>query len=136
MSIDLAMHLALKSHEGQRYGDRPYSCHLEQVVSSVSVGTNDERLVQVAWLHDILEDTNVHADTVYHLFEDNVVAAVHAMTRLKDETKEEYLHKCKSNPMARIVKIHDSLCNLTESVKRYDQKRIKKYSEQIAFLAE
>lgn len=128
------MHLAWKYHEGQKYGNLPYSHHLQEVADSVAGGTTDERLIQVAWLHDILEDTTMPLLTLYTLFEDNVAKAVEDMTRKQGMERNLYLATCKANPMARIVKIHDSLCNLRASVMRFDQKRIKKYTEQIAYL--
>jgi (p)ppGpp synthase/HD superfamily hydrolase len=117
------------------YGNKPYTVHLEQVAASVKQGTTDERMVIVAFLHDILEDTACTPTVLAAFFEDNIVHAVVAITRTKGETKDAYLAKVKANHMARIVKIHDSLCNLRASVMRFDAKRIKKYTEQIAYLA-
>lgn len=134
MSIELAKYLALKYHAGQMYGDLPYSHHLQEVADSVAAGTTDERLIQVAWLHDILEDTPMQLLTLHTLFEDNVAQAVEAMTRKQGMEKSLYLATCKANPMARMAKIHDSLCNLRASVMRFDQKRIRKYTEQIGYL--
>jgi (p)ppGpp synthase/HD superfamily hydrolase len=136
MSIDiqLAQSLAAKYHAGQKYGTVDYTCHLEEVANSVTLGHTDERLIVVAWLHDILEDTTCVVPTLQELFEDNVVVAVEAMTRGRNEDKQQYLLRCKANPMARIVKVHDSLCNLRASVMRFDPKRIQKYTQQINFL--
>lgn len=131
--IVLARELANKFHAGQMYGSDPYTKHLFEVSESVARGTTDERLIVVAWLHDILEDTACTDALLFSLFEDNVVKAVIAMSR-GDCSKEEYLEQVKANPMARIVKIHDSLCNLIASTMRFDAKRIKKYTEQINFL--
>lgn len=134
MSIDLARQVACRFHAGQKYGDAPYYHHLQDVADSVAAGTTDERLIEVAWLHDSLEDTAMLSGTLYALFEDNVAKAVEAMTKQAHETRAEYLDRCKANSMARIVKIHDSLCNLRASVLRYDEKRIKKYTSQILYL--
>ena len=131
---ELARHLACKYHAGQMYAEAPYSKHLQEVAESVTEGFTDERLTTVAWLHDILEDTSCSVATLRELFEDNVVDAVIAMTRGKTEDKAAYLARCKANPMACRVKVHDSLCNLITSTMRFDAKRIKKYSEQINFL--
>jgi (p)ppGpp synthase/HD superfamily hydrolase len=132
--LNLARNLAWKFHAGQMYGNEPYTVHLTEVADSVEAGTTDERLVLVAYLHDILEDTACTAETLSALFEDNVVSAVVAITRSKDESKADYLLRVKANPMARMVKLHDSFCNLRASLMRFDAKRVKKYTEQIAFL--
>ncbi len=134
--VDIAKALAIKFHSGQNYGQEPYLVHLQQVAESVRTGTTDERMLVVAYLHDILEDTDCTEETLAHLFEDNIVNAVVAITRTQgDTTKEAYLKKVKANHMARIVKIHDSLCNLRASVMRFDARRITKYTGQIAYLA-
>lgn len=137
MSHDIAIAkvLADKYHAGQMYGKDPYTAHLEQVAYSVAEGTTDERMVVVAWLHDILEYTDCSVEALRILFEDNIVDAVIAITRPQDMEKQLYLQRCKANPMARMVKIHDSLCNLRASVMRFDSWRIQKYAYQINYLA-
>jgi (p)ppGpp synthase/HD superfamily hydrolase len=121
------------------YGDRTYYCHLREVKDSVLDATAFKEplddLLQVAWLHDILEDTKMLKETLAVLFNASVVAAVVAMTRIPGEDRIAYLDRCKANSIARIVKIHDSLCNLRASVMRFDQARIRKYTEQINYLA-
>lgn len=132
--LNLAWCLADKFHAGQLYGDKPYRFHLEEVETSVAIGTTDERMRVVSVLHDIIEDTDCTVDLLSQLFEDNIVYAVIAITRVGEEGKMDYLHKVKANPIARMVKIHDSFCNLRASIERFDAKRIKKYTEQINFL--
>lgn len=95
----------------------------------------DERLAIIGILHDIIEDTVCTADTLIALFEDKIVEAVIAMTKRQDQTREEYLERVKSNPLAKKVKLVDSMCNMRESILRGDMKRVKKYADQIAFLA-
>ena len=133
--VDIAKALAIKFHAGQSYGNDPYTHHLAQVADSVRTGTTDERMVVVAYLHDILEDTDCTVQTLSALFEDNIVDAVVAITRREGGSKEQYLRDVKANHMARVVKIHDSLCNLRASVMRFDACRIKKYTDQIGYLA-
>lgn len=132
----LAMALAEKFHAGQQYGDEDYTYHLVQVETSVRDACTDERLRVVAVLHDILEDTPCTLEILRALFEDNVVDAVDALTKRADDTKEGYIAKVKLNAMATTVKIHDTLCNLTESVNRNDVKRIVKYADQLKKLVE
>lgn len=56
--------LATKWHEGQLYGGKPYTFHLEYVANLVRLYSSDERLQAVAWLHDILEDTPMTLDNI------------------------------------------------------------------------
>lgn len=132
--VAIARALTYKFHRGQTYGNDPYTVHLEQVADSVRTGATDNRMIIVAILHDILEDTLCTEGILFSLFEDNIVHAVIAITRMPSQTKQDYLEAVKKNHMARIVKIHDSLCNLRSSVMRFDARRIKKYTDQIAYL--
>ena len=134
--VGLASNLIEKFHAGQKYGDGPYTDHLYQVYNSVCIGSTDERLQVVALLHDILEDTDCTEALLRQLFEDNIVDAVVALTKQEGELRGDYLVRVKKNAMARIVKMHDTTCNLKESLSRMDKKRIAKYADQLRFLVE
>jgi (p)ppGpp synthase/HD superfamily hydrolase len=55
--INKAKEFAIKHHGEQKYGDRPYSFHLDQVVSYlVPYG---ETAQVIGYLHDVVEDTDV-----------------------------------------------------------------------------
>lgn len=45
------------AHYKQKYGDKPYFNHLNQVYQKVKQYTNDENILAAALLHDVLEDT-------------------------------------------------------------------------------
>lgn len=134
-SINLASFLALQFHAGQTYGIHNYSYHLTAVVDSVNrENSTDDRLTIIAWLHDILEDTLCKEDTLRNLFDNDIVDAVVALTRNSDESKSDYITRVKKNELARFVKKHDTMCNLTESFYRGDNRRIKKYTAQLSEL--
>ena len=132
---ELALTIATKFHSGQKYGKEPYTVHLLAVADSVSCHS-DDRLPIVAVLHDLLEDTDCHVSVLYGLFEDNVVKAVEAISKQEGESYEDYITRVKNNPLAKVVKMHDTKCNLSESLKRLDMKRVMKYSKQMNLLAE
>lgn len=132
----IAWALANRFHAGQQYGKEPYTYHLKLVHQSVAHCNHDERLEIIAILHDILEDTDCPPTVLAALFEDNVVDAVHALTKGKEEARSDYIARVKANPLALIVKRHDALCNLTESLRRGDQKRVRKYSQLLIDLSE
>lgn len=125
---NMAWGLAIKFHAGQLYGKAPYTKHLQDVVNSLE-STHDERLIIIGILHDILEDTSCPPEVLTTLFEDKVVDAVWALTKGKDEARSAYLARVKANPLALVVKRHDALCNLTESMKRGDMRRVSKYAD-------
>lgn len=138
--LNLAEQVALKFHAGQKYGeDEPYWHHLGFVVSIVKqMNPADDRLPVIGWLHDVLEDTECSGELLGLLFDGDIVDAVIAMTKgfyKTSETKDEYLIRCKANPLARQVKMADSFCNLQRSMQRVDLKRVQKYGSNLAFLA-
>lgn len=62
----------------------------------------------VALLHDIIEDTNVTASDLLDAgFPPTIVEAVLSVTRNEDESYEDFVIRSKSNPICRLVKIHD-----------------------------
>lgn len=145
--LELANHIALKFHAGQKYGDEDYDYHLEQVFDAVWKATDghDERLLAIAWMHDILEDTGCTVEVLQALFDKDIVKAVVALTfqfkgggdypDCRGESREQYLMRVKTSALAHTVKFHDTWCNLKESYGRQDFTRIKKYGNQLAFLA-
>jgi (p)ppGpp synthase/HD superfamily hydrolase len=64
--------------------------------------------VAVAWLHDVIEDTEVSfRDLILCGFSMEIVAAVDAMTKRNSEPVEEYFSRVRANPLARMVKAAD-----------------------------
>lgn len=62
--------------------------------------------------------------------------AVVSVTKIKGESYKDYIKRVRANDLALKVKIADTLCNLEESVKIRDMKRIKKYTKQLELLCE
>lgn len=133
--LELARALAQKFHAGQMYGREPYMYHLEMVTASCG-RENDDRLQVIAMLHDIIEDTDVTYDMLLMMFGKDIANAVKALTKDSGDPYAMYIDRVKENELARIVKMHDTLCNLEESMVRRDTKRIMKYSKQLQLLAE
>jgi len=50
---------AARAHAGQLYNGSPYTVHLDEVVELVATETDKRVAVEAAYLHDVLEDTNV-----------------------------------------------------------------------------
>lgn len=134
-NFELAKTIAAKYHKGQMYGKRDYMYHLEMVAASL-MGEFDERLSIIGILHDILEDTTCPQSLLFELFEDNVVNAVVALSKVDGESYDDYIVRVQSNPLALKVKMHDTKCNLEESLMRADMKRVRKYAKQMLLLAE
>jgi len=125
---------------GQKYGNSPYDYHLQQVEIEVSeiLGYNHPYLVIhqiVANGHDLFEDTDVDAEYLRHQgFSEIVIEAIEAITKRNNESRKDYIERVKLNPIARAVKIADSLSNLTHSVRDGSIGRIKKYTSNLVML--
>lgn len=144
--LELAVSLAKDKHYGQMYGKHDYIVHLQDVADMVKemVG-NIEDLQIIAYLHDIMEDTGVCENTLNVLFDSVITNAVKALSksyidwsglRVGDTGYINYIKRVKKNPLALIVKIADTTCNLAQSQLDSDTKRIEKYSRQLALLQE
>lgn len=130
-NLDSIRLLAYDAHFGQfrRDGITPYINHPKAVADRVK---GDDISEAVAWLHDVLEDTDYTvADLRAKLVPDNVIAAVELMTHPHGEPYEDYLKRIKTNPLATKVKIADMLANLSDSP---TERQIKKYARGLLFL--
>lgn len=140
MSITYEAHLlAKKYHEGQLYGDVPYLDHLYAVAESAAENYHkcaEDQIFAIGLLHDILEDTACTREELLEIFGIDITRAVIALSKFKGETYTDYILKVRENAWALHVKTHDTLCNLTESVKQGDKRRILKYSRQLILLTE
>lgn len=119
-------------HQGQKYGDQDYfGAHILKVVQSLKSSGASLLAIQVGYLHDVVEDTEVTIDEICGVFALEVAEAVDAITKREGESRNEYLKRCLKNPVARFVKLHDAWCNLNQSVASADAKRIRKYSNTV-----
>lgn len=137
--VDNAYHLALKWHEGQMYGNEPYVTHLADVVRSLySVHGEDADpvVIATAWLHDILEDTDCPDSELFMACGPDVTCSVIYLTKFDNESREEYIDTLKADPIALEVKKHDTLANLTASVRSGEGGRIRKYAQQMLLLVD
>src|SRR5688572_17539182 len=57
--VEFALHYAKYRHGDQKWSDKPYSYHLEQVLARVAAtGCRDEDVLCAAILHDVMEDND------------------------------------------------------------------------------
>ena len=89
----------------------------------------------VAQIHDNLENSDeFDSEYLYKVFGVEITDAIIAITKDKNESRNQYIERVKQNKSALKVKICDTICNLEESIKIQDAKRIIRYSEQLAKL--
>lgn len=75
-AIVTAREFAVRAHGGQRYGEHPYVVHLDEVAGIALQAALDLQrdmvvvasVVTLAYLHDVLEDTNVLQDEISKKF--------------------------------------------------------------------
>jgi len=133
-----AQEIATKAHEGQfrRDGVTPYIKHPEEVASFFHKGTS---LWQIAWLHDVLEDTSWTENDLREAgIEYFVIEAVKLLTHRKDVSYEGYIQLLIEDlgltaaaDCAKKVKLIDIAVNLGDSP---TPKQVKKYAEALKVL--
>lgn len=114
-----AERFAIKKHGSQQYAGKPYSFHLQAVVSNVKIRMKGDPLlstyVAVAWLHDVMEDCGVTFKEIQDEFGLCIAECVQRLTKIEGEGYEAYLAGCIVSAIAREVKICDTMANLTQS---------------------
>ena len=131
-----AYEIAKKAHLGQvdKAGEA-YIKHPEKVASFVK--TDEEKAV--AYLHDVIEDTELTLEDLYEYgLSKEVIEAVDIITKKRGEDYQSYLNSVKNNKLARAVKLADlrhnsDLTRLTKVTEK-DIKRKEKYQKAIDFL--
>lgn len=121
IEYEFATRLAILAHTKQKYGPHPYSYHLEQVEMVLNrFGFVDDWDLRIAaWLHDIIEDTQISYDMLCSQFSVEIVDIVYAVTnemgRNRKERFEKTYPKIKANKKALILKLADRIANIEYS---------------------
>jgi hypothetical protein len=104
-TIEKALQIAAKAHEGQKDKEGlPYILH--PLRAMMKVEGEDTQIVAI--LHDVVEDTSVTIDALRQAgFSEKVIDAVVCVTHRQDESYADYVVRCKSNEVARRVKLAD-----------------------------
>lgn len=158
VSLIHARKIAMKAHENQVYGNKPYMYHLNQVCEFVTQVNSRTEIMEIAnktgwaedfdhrqiasllqtcaFLHDILEDTEWTEEMlISEGFNDMVVDTVVSVTKLPEEDKQTYLERLCKNPWAVLVKKADSFANLQNCLAEGRTKGIIKYTENLLWLS-
>ena len=110
-----AKEFAIKAHGDQKYGDEPYSFHL-QMVRNVLIEFNftDEDYMCAAWLHDCLEDTDATRIELEELFGSTVADFVFSVSGFGHNRKArnaDIFNKLSQNTKAIPLKLADRIAN-------------------------
>ena len=110
--LKIAEQIAREAHKGQKrpIGNEDYITHPEFVAKLVG---DDIELQIVAWLHDVLEDSNLtFKDLLDKGIPHHLACSVDYLTRKKDQNYKNYILGIKEDEIATEVKIADLKHNL------------------------
>ena len=135
MFKELALQIAQKAHAGQvDKAGKDYILHPMTVASYMDTDTEKT----IAYLHDVLEDTDVTVDALREIFPNEIVDTLITLTHRKDESYFEYIQKVSKSKLAKKVKVADLLHNLDitriKEPTKQDYERLEKYKKAILYL--
>jgi len=128
-----AREFALKHHGEQKYGEHPYLVHLDAVAELVQ--QYGEPAVVIAYLHDVIEDTEVSFRDVKKEFGSFVADCVAVLTDEPGEDRKERKGKtyskmarvCGETEIALLVKAADRLANMRACVADKKERLLRVY---------
>lgn len=135
MYQELALQIAQKAHAGQvDKAGKDYILHPMTVASYMDTDTEKA----IAYLHDVLEDTDVTVDELRNMFQNEIVDTVITLTHRKDESYFEYIQRISKSKLAKKIKVADLLHNLDitriKEPTKQDYERLEKYKKAILYL--
>ncbi|MCK5015563.1 MAG: HD domain-containing protein [Candidatus Peribacteraceae bacterium] len=109
-----ALCIMMSAHAGQKTRDGgPYQLHPIAVAEFIDPLMIHKKLRAVAYLHDVIEDTDwTSVDLLMAGISVEIVAAVVALTKVKGESYDAYIKRVMSNYFATLVKIADMTHNM------------------------
>ncbi len=115
---------AEQAHYGQfrKYTGEPYIVHPERVALRVSAYTEDQNVIDAAWLHDVIEDCDISYDQLENYFNGEVAWLVLCLTnKSKDfdlnRTQRKALDRSMirgKGPKVHLIKVIDRIDNLQD----------------------
>jgi len=111
--IDLCHDIAKEFHEFTHF--QKHVCPVAGMVNDLRIGSE---AICVAYLHDILEDTELDRGALEDegVFTE-IIDYVDILTRSKDDDYLDYILMCKEQPITRYVK----LCDIQQNLTRFDK---------------
>jgi (p)ppGpp synthase/HD superfamily hydrolase len=128
--LEAAKNLSRMKHTGQKYGSYDYFEHhisgVAKLVEELFTGNVNDRSLKtaivVAYLHDIVEDTDCTLQQLNEIFLGNVTRSVKLLTKNKGEMYDDYLKRLLEadlNTYALMVKYADLTFNSRSCHVRY-----------------
>lgn len=135
LALQAAQALAATAHEGQMYGDQPYTKHLAEVVGVLErFKIDDTDLLVAGWLHDSVEDTDTTLETIELMFGRRVKDLVYRVTneegKNRKERHEKTYPKIQASDDAITLKLADRIANTEASILQNDEGKMKMYAKE------
>jgi guanosine-3',5'-bis(diphosphate) 3'-pyrophosphohydrolase len=125
---------SIMKHEGQMYGEKPYSYHLHDVYHTYHYlfGCPDDQVAMLIYSHDLIEDTDTkYTDLMSLGLDEEAVLALELLTKPKGMDRDVYIRRVLQSEMATKVKKADSLSNLLHSLASGNDRLINKYTDNL-----
>ena len=128
--------IAIMAHKEQKdKAGKPYIEHIRAVASGVK--TDEQKII--AYLHDIIEDTDCTAIDLFDKgFPPHIINSVNLLTRKNGEDYFKHVERIKLDDNARVVKISDLTHNMDidriSNPTQKDLKRVEKYKKAYSIL--
>jgi (p)ppGpp synthase/HD superfamily hydrolase len=121
--IHLAKRIATAAHKNQtRRGGEAYITHPAKIAARV-----EDRLKPIAWLHDVVEDTDIKIEDLIALgFPKYITDAVDLLTHRKEDSNTIYWKKILTNKDAVMIKLEDIRDNLGSNPSDYAKQKYAK----------
>ena len=120
--------------------DKAGKDYFEGHLTSVAKNTTTIQGEIVAYLHDIIEDTDVTYEELSEMFGNQIAFAVYRLTHKKDKDYFDYIKELKYNRLAVEVKLADLKNNMDlsrlDKITDKDKKRLEKYKKAYKILTE
>lgn len=134
--VILALQTAMKAHGGQV--DKAGRDYIEHPIA-VAARVNSPEEKMAAYLHDVVEDTDVTLEDLRSMgFPECVIEAVDCLTKREGVSLADYLYRVKRNEIARVVKLadldHNSDISRIPEPKEKDYRRVERYHRESAYL--
>jgi guanosine-3',5'-bis(diphosphate) 3'-pyrophosphohydrolase len=131
-----AREFAIKRHGEQKYGEHPYFVHLDDVAKIAS--EYGDHATVVAYLHDVVEDTDTTLEEIESLFGTLTSQCVAILTdepgsNRKERKSKTYAKMAKVSgelELALIVKTADRLANFRACVVQANQRLLTMYKNE------
>lgn len=139
LQLRAAQSFAENAHGDQKYGEEPYMVHLKAVAMVLCrFGCTDEHMLSAAFLHDVVEDTDVNINQIALVFGKTVADLVYRVTNEPGANRQARhvatYPKIKDSCDATMLKLADRIANTEASAQ--DPDKMKMYKKEWAFFKE